>query len=126
MSSPMLAEQLAQALRQAGVAGVYGVVGESHDPVVDAIRRTDGIEWVYVGEEEAEALAARKHPQLTTNGVDAHDELTVEQASCLAVTAVAADLEYWARTAASGDGRVGLNDLVRILDVIREDSTPEL
>jgi hypothetical protein len=28
MSSPMLAEQLAQALRQFGGAGVYGVVGE--------------------------------------------------------------------------------------------------
>jgi hypothetical protein len=69
MSSPMLAEQLAQALRQAGVAGVYGVVGESHDPIVDAIRRTDGIEWVYVGEEEAEALGARKQPpQPTTDG----------------------------------------------------------
>lgn len=56
----------------------------------------------------------------------ATDELTVEQASCLAVTAVTADLEYWARTAANGDGRLGLNDLVRILDVIRQDSTPEL
>ncbi|MDX6241629.1 MAG: hypothetical protein QOG10_6453 [Kribbellaceae bacterium] len=63
-------------------------------------------------------------PQLTTN--DAHGELTVEQASCLAVTAVTADLEYWARTASSGDGRVGLNDLVRVLDVIRLESTPEL
>jgi hypothetical protein len=52
--------------------------------------------------------------------------LTVEQASCLAVTAVTADLEYWARTAANGDGRLGLNDLVRALDVIRLDSTPEL
>ena len=45
-------------------------------------------------------------------------ELTPEQASSLAVTAAAADLEYWARTA-SVDGRVGLNDLVRALDVIR-------
>jgi hypothetical protein len=91
MSSPMLAEQLAQTLRQAGVAGIYGVVGESHDPVVDAIRRTDGIEWVYVGEEEAEALAAcEQPPQPTTNGMDACDELTVEQASRLAVTAVTA------------------------------------
>jgi hypothetical protein len=61
-----------------------------------------------------------------TNGKDAHDELTVEQASCLAVTAVTADLEYWARTAATGDGRLGLNDLVRILDAIRLDSTPEV
>lgn len=56
----------------------------------------------------------------------AKDELTVEQASCLAVTAVTADLEYWARTAANGDGRLGLNDLVRALDVIRLHSTPEL
>jgi len=123
----MSAEQLAQALRQAGVAGVYGVVGESHDPIVEAIRRTDGIEWVYVGEQEVEALAARKQsPQPTADAMDAHDELTVEQASCLAVTAVTADLEYWARTAANGDGRLGVNDLVRVLDVIRLDSTPEL
>jgi hypothetical protein len=93
---------------------------ESHDPVVNAIRRTDGIEWVYVSEEEAEALAACKQPlQPTTNGLDTCDELTVEQASRLAVTAVTADLEYWARTAASEDGRLGLNDLVRVLDVIR-------
>jgi hypothetical protein len=58
--------------------------------------------------------------------MDAHEGLTVEQASCLAVTAVTADLEYWAHIAASGDGRVGLNDLVRILDVIRLDSAPEV
>jgi hypothetical protein len=60
------------------------------------------------------------------DGMDAHDELTVEQASRLAVTAVTADLEYWARTAANRDGRLGVNDLVRVLDVIRLDSTPEL
>jgi hypothetical protein len=58
--------------------------------------------------------------------MDPHGELSVEQASCLAVTAVTADLEYWARTAASGDGRLGLNDLVRVLDVIRIESTPEV
>ncbi|MDQ1731608.1 MAG: hypothetical protein QOK10_1767 [Pseudonocardiales bacterium] len=48
-----------------------------------------------------------------------HDELTAEQASRMTVTAVAADLEYWARLA-SVNGRVGLNDLTRALDVIRE------
>lgn len=56
--------------------------------------------------------------------MDPRHELTAEHASRLAVTAVTADLEYWARTA-SIDGRVGLNDLVRTLDVIRRASTPE-
>jgi hypothetical protein len=60
-----------------------------------------------------------------TNGMDAHDELTPEQASRLTVTAVTADLEYWARTA-SVDGRVGLNDLIRALDVIRQAGTPDV
>jgi hypothetical protein len=55
--------------------------------------------------------------------MNSHNELTAEQASRLTVTAVTADLEYWARTA-SVDGRVGLNDLTRTLDVIREASTP--
>ncbi|HEY2296557.1 MAG TPA: hypothetical protein VGH43_02415 [Jatrophihabitans sp.] len=50
-----------------------------------------------------------------------HDELTPELASRMATTAVAADLEYWARCAAV-DGRVGVNDLIRTLDVIREAS----
>jgi hypothetical protein len=48
-------------------------------------------------------------------------DLTVEEASRMAVTAVTSDLEYWARSA-SLDGRVGLNDLVRVLDVIRQSS----
>jgi hypothetical protein len=56
--------------------------------------------------------------------MDTQPDLTPEQASRLAVTAVAADLEYWARTA-SVDGRVGLNDLTRTLDLIREASAPE-
>jgi hypothetical protein len=50
-----------------------------------------------------------------------HDELSPEQASQMAVTAVTADLEYWARTA-SVDGRVGLNDLIRVLDVFARPS----
>ena len=50
--------------------------------------------------------------------------LSPEQASRLAVTAVITDLEYWARTA-SVDGHLGLNDLVRALDVIRAASTDD-
>jgi hypothetical protein len=55
---------------------------------------------------------------------DDDDELDPELASRLAVTAVAADLEYWARSTAV-DGRVGLNDLIRTLDLVREASSPE-
>ena len=65
MSNPTLAEQLIQILRQAGVTRVYGVVGDSLNPVVDAIRRTDGIEWVHVRNEEAGAIAAAAEAQVT-------------------------------------------------------------
>jgi hypothetical protein len=50
--------------------------------------------------------------------MSAEDEPTHEYASRLAITAVTADLEYWARNAAV-EGYVGLNDLIQILDVIR-------
>jgi hypothetical protein len=56
--------------------------------------------------------------------MDHHYELTAEQASRMTATAVTADLKCWARTA-SVDGRVGLNDLTRALDVIRQASTPD-
>jgi hypothetical protein len=59
-----------------------------------------------------------------TNGGDPHPDLSPEQASRMAVTAVTSDLEFWAR-GASVDGRIGLNDLTRTLDVIRLASTPE-
>src|SRR4030095_9446419 len=58
-------EQLVQVLRQAGVARVYGVVGDSLNPFVDAIRRTEGIEWVHVRNEEAGAFAAAAEAQVT-------------------------------------------------------------
>jgi hypothetical protein len=56
--------------------------------------------------------------------MDTQHALTAEQASRMTVTAVTTDLEYWARGACV-DGRVGLNDLTRILEVIREASAPE-
>jgi len=62
-------EQLVQVLRQAGVARVYGVVGDSLNPFVDAIRRTEGIEWIHVRNEEAGAFAAAAEAQLTGLGL---------------------------------------------------------
>jgi pyruvate dehydrogenase (quinone) len=65
MGESSTAEQLVQVLRQAGVERVYGVVGDSLNPFVDAIRRTDGIAWIHVRNEEAGAFAAAAEAQLT-------------------------------------------------------------
>jgi pyruvate dehydrogenase (quinone) len=60
-----VADQLVRTLRDAGVDRVYGIVGVSLNPIVDAIRRTDGIEWVHVRHEEAAAFAAASEAQVT-------------------------------------------------------------
>ena len=60
-----IGEQLVHVLRQAGVTRVYGVVGDSLNPFVDAIRRTEGIEWIHVRNEEAGAFAAAAEAHLT-------------------------------------------------------------
>ncbi|MFD0684227.1 pyruvate dehydrogenase [Actinomadura fibrosa] len=60
-----VADQFIEVLRQAGVRRVYGVVGDSLNPVVDAVRRSDGIEWVHVRNEEAGAFAAAAEAQTT-------------------------------------------------------------
>ncbi|MER7671980.1 pyruvate dehydrogenase [Kitasatospora sp. NPDC096128] len=60
-----VAEQMVEVLRQAGVERVYGVVGDSLNPVVDAIRRADGIGWVHVRNEEAGAFAAAAEAELS-------------------------------------------------------------
>ncbi len=63
--SPSVAEHLVQQLVAAGVKHIYGIVGDSLNPVVDAVRRTDGIEWVHVRHEEAGAFAAAAEAELT-------------------------------------------------------------
>ncbi|MGY2874349.1 pyruvate dehydrogenase (quinone) [Marmoricola sp. URHA0025 HA25] len=60
-----IAEQLVEVLVQAGVRRVYGVAGDSLNPIVDAIRRAPGIDWVHVHNEEAGAFAACAEAQLT-------------------------------------------------------------
>ena len=65
MSSSTLADQLIEVLLEAHVERIYGVVGDSLNPVVDAVRRADGIEWVHVRNEEAGAFAAAAEAQLT-------------------------------------------------------------
>lgn len=60
-----VAEQLVHVLLQAGVTRVYGVVGDSLNPFVDAIRRIEGLAWIHVRNEEAGALAAAAEAELT-------------------------------------------------------------
>jgi pyruvate dehydrogenase (quinone) len=70
-----VAEQLVRALRDAGVERIYGIVGDSLNPIVDAVRRTEGIAWVHVRHEEAAAFAAAAEAQVT-------GKLTVCAGSC--------------------------------------------
>nr|WP_269138025.1 thiamine pyrophosphate-binding protein [Streptomyces antimycoticus] len=65
MRNLTVAQQMVDILRRAGVERIYGVVGDSLNSVVDAVRRTDGIEWVHVRNEEAAAFAAAAEAQLT-------------------------------------------------------------
>ena len=59
-----VAEQLVEILEQAEVRRIYGVVGDSLNPVVDAVRRSS-VEWVNVRNEEGGAFAAAAEAQLT-------------------------------------------------------------
>src|SRR5882762_11677821 len=60
-----VADQMIEVLIQAGVRRIYGLVGDSLNPLADAIRRNPGIAWVHVHNEEAAALAAAAEAQLT-------------------------------------------------------------
>lgn len=69
------ADQLVGKLVAQGVRRIYGLVGDSLNPIVDAVRRTDGIEWVHVHHEESAAFAAGAESLLT-------GELAVCAGSC--------------------------------------------
>jgi pyruvate dehydrogenase (quinone) len=60
-----IADQMIEVLVQAGVRRIYGLVGDSLNPVADAVRRHPDMEWVHVHNEEAAALAAASEAQLT-------------------------------------------------------------
>ncbi|MBR8741418.1 pyruvate dehydrogenase [Nocardiopsis sp. MG754419] len=64
MSRNTVAEQLVRTLIGAGVTRIYGVVGDSLNPVVDAVRETEGIEWIHVRNEETAAFAAAAQAQI--------------------------------------------------------------
>lgn len=65
MAKQNVAEQFVDILVRAGVQRLYGVVGDSLNPVVDAIRRNSAIDWIQVRHEEVAAFAAGAEAQLT-------------------------------------------------------------
>ena len=69
-----VAEQLVDALEKQGVSRVFGLVGDSLNPIVDAIRQSS-IEWVHCYNEESAAFAAGAHSLIT-------GELSVCAGSC--------------------------------------------
>ncbi|MEV8030578.1 pyruvate dehydrogenase [Streptomyces sp. NPDC086182] len=65
MAKQNVAEQFVDILVRAGVKRLYGVVGDSLNPVVDAIRRNAAIDWIQVRHEETAAFAAGAEAQIT-------------------------------------------------------------
>ena len=59
------ADYMAQALAQAGVKRIYGVVGDSLNGFNDSLRRLKSIEWIHVRHEEGAAFAAGAEAHLT-------------------------------------------------------------
>ena len=62
--SVTVAQALVNALEQVGVRHIFGLIGDSLNPLADAVRRSD-IEWVGVRHEEGAALAAAGQAKLT-------------------------------------------------------------
>jgi len=60
-----VADMLVATLAGAGVKRIYGIVGDSLNPVTDAVRRDGRIQWVHVRHEEAGAFAAGAEAQLS-------------------------------------------------------------
>ncbi|GAC1383720.1 MAG: ubiquinone-dependent pyruvate dehydrogenase [Marmoricola sp.] len=60
-----IAELIVTSLADHGVTSVWGVVGDALNPVTDAIRREDRVEWIGVRHEEAGAFAVSAQAQLT-------------------------------------------------------------
>src|SRR6202453_5225988 len=62
--SQTVAGQLVAALEQVGVKQIFGLIGDSLNPLADEVRRSQ-IEWIGVRHEEGAALAAAGQAKLT-------------------------------------------------------------
>src|SRR6202453_483285 len=60
-----VADELISRLVEAGVERLYGVVGDSLNPVTDALRINGKVKWIHVRHEETAAFAAGAEAQLS-------------------------------------------------------------
>jgi pyruvate dehydrogenase (quinone) len=60
-----VADLIAETLIQAGVARIYGVVGDSLNGLTEALRTREAIDWIHVRHEEVAAFAAAGEAQVT-------------------------------------------------------------
>ena len=72
---PSVADRLVEVLSAAGVARVYGLVGDSLNGITDSLRKHSEIKWMPVRHEEVAAFAAGADAEITGN-------LTVCAGSC--------------------------------------------
>ena len=75
MAHKQVAELLLDILEEAGVQRIYGVVGDSLNGMIEAIRKRDTLRWIAVRHEEVAAFAAGAEAHLTGS-------LTVCAGSC--------------------------------------------
>jgi pyruvate dehydrogenase (quinone) len=60
-----VADFMVDALKQAGIKRIFGVVGDSLNGFTDSLRRKGGIDWIHMRHEEAGAFAAGAEAHLT-------------------------------------------------------------
>lgn len=60
-----VSNQLVDMMARAGIKRIYGIVGDSLNPVMDALHRDERLRWVHVRHEETAAFAASAEAQLT-------------------------------------------------------------
>lgn len=65
MSIENVADLIVETLGMAGVERIFGVVGDSLNGLVEAIRKRGSIEWIHVRHEEVAAFAASAEAQVT-------------------------------------------------------------
>ncbi len=65
--SQTISDVFVEHLVQAGVQRIYGIVGDSLNPVVDAVRRNGQLQWIHVRHEEEAAFADGGEAQLSRN-----------------------------------------------------------
>ena len=64
---PSVADRLVEVLSAAGVARVYGLVGDSLNGITDSLRKHSEIQWMPVRHEEVAAFAAGADAEVTGN-----------------------------------------------------------